>query len=414
MRKAKAIESFLLHLHPHKVSSSSIAFTRTFGLGGINVLLFLILAITGILLRFSYVPTATEAYSSIIYLQNEVLFGQWIRNIHHFAAHLILITSFLHLLRVYYSHSLYGQRAKNWLYGLCLFVFVLMFNFTGYLLPWDQLSYWAVTVVTGLFEHIPFVGQPIACALRGSDVVDATTLLNFYTIHTGLLPLLFFVFMTIHFWLVRKAGGVTKSKKDIEMCDSHQKLVPKEILMAVAILAVILVFSALVNAPLKVQANPAITPNPNKAPWYFLGVQELLLHVNPGFVFIVGLLITGFFIGLPYCNKKETNIGVWFYSKRGKRLTIYTIILTIVYTFALILSLEYVTPDNNIFYCLSGDFLRVLIYVLPFIGFVFYQHKKEKLHIVEVVQIGVTAVLISYFVMLLVALLFRGEGMMLF
>ena len=375
-----AIEKFLMHMHPKKVSQESIKFTRTFGLGGINVLLFIILFITGILLRFSYVPTVEGAYDSVMYLQQEVLFGRWLRNIHYFSAHLMVVTTFLHLVRVYYTHSLYKKRAKNWIYGMFLFLFVLCFNFTGYLLPWDQLAFWAVTVITQLVEYIPFVGTYLAEMVRGGDVINGNTLLNFYNLHTSVLPLLMIVFMSMHFWLVRKAGGVaTPAEAPREMVDVRQNLVVREVFVAVLVIAVLLVFSAVFNAPIADQANPAVSPNPNKAPWYFLGAQELLLHLNPFFsAFVVPLLFSGLFFALPYFKYTDVQSGVWFYSDKGKRTTIESFAFSFLYTFLLILLFDFVLKSafSALPTWLSGGVLPILLYVLPFALYVFYKYKK--------------------------------------
>lgn len=418
--KAGAIENFIMHLHPKKVSVQSIKFTRTFGLGGINALLFCILALTGIMLRFSYIPTVAEAYDSIIYLQDEVLFGQFLRNIHHYAANLMVVTSFLHLIRVYYSHSFYRKRAKNWIYGMILFLMVLFFNFTGYLLPWDQLAFWAVTVMTQVLEYIPFVGPALADTFRGGDVINGHTLLNFYNLHTSVLPIAIIVFMSLHFWLVRMAGGVaTPTKVAREMVDCRQKLVPREALVAVVVIAVLMLVSALVDAPLEEQANPAVSPNPNKAPWYFLGAQELLLHLSPLYsAFIVPMLVTGLFFVFPYFKYDEIKTGVWFHSPRGKQLTIQSVVFAFVFTFLLILLLEYVLRPSTLIMSmpvwLGGGIIPMLLYVLPFVGFVFYHNKKDKMALAEIVQVVVTIILTSYIVMVLIGLLLRGEGMHLF
>ena len=418
--KAGAIEKFIMHLHPKKVSTESIKFTRTFGLGGINALLFVILAFTGILLRFSYVPTVGGAYDSIIYLQEEVLFGQWLRNIHHYAAHLMVITSFLHLVRVYYSHSFYRKRSKNWIYGMILFVMVLFFNFTGYLLPWDQLAFWAVTVMTQVLDYVPFVGPYLADALRGGDTINGHTLLNFYNLHTSVLPIAIIVFMSLHFWLVRAAGGVaTPTKVERHMVDCRQTLVPREALVAVIVIAGLLLVSALFNAPLEGQANPGVSPNPNKAPWYFLGAQELLLHLSPIFsAFIVPMLVSVLFFILPYFKYDKINTGVWYHSPRGKVLVLESSIFAFVFTFLLILLLDLVVRPSAAITALpnwlGGGVLPMLLYFLPFVGFIFYQNRKEKLEVAELIQIVVTVILTSYIVMMLTSQFLRGEGMKLF
>ncbi len=155
-RVRSSVENFVLHLHPMRIDKRAIKFTRTFGLGGISALLFVILFITGTILRFSYIPTVEHAYDSIVELQTHSIFGQFIRNIHHLSGKLLVVISFLHILRVYYSQSIFKKRAQNWIFGLVLMFLVVLSSFTGYLLPWDQLSYWAVTVITQIIEYIPF------------------------------------------------------------------------------------------------------------------------------------------------------------------------------------------------------------------------------------------------------------------
>jgi len=407
-----------MHLHPKKVSVQSIKFTRTFGLGGINALLFVILAVTGILLRFSYVPTVDGAYESIQYLEKQVLFGRLIRNIHHFSAHLMVVTTFLHLVRVFYAQAFHRKRAKNWVYGMVLFLMVLFFNFTGYLLPWDQLAYWAVTVMTQLLEYIPFVGDFLAQAIRGGDSINGHTLLNFYNLHTSLLPIAIIVFMSLHFWLVRMAGGVaTPTKEARTMVDTRHHLVPREALVAMIVIALIILASALFNAPLEAQANPTVSPNPNKAPWYFLGAQELLLHLHPLFsAFIIPMLITALFFGLPYLKYDAIHSGVWFHSQRGKVLVIESAIFAFLYTFGLILLLDLGLKStfSALPVWLGGGVLPMLMYFLPFGIYIFYKHKKQALQRAELVQIIVTIILSSYVMMMLIALLLRGEGMALF
>ena len=274
---AGVITKFLLHLHPRKIEPKAIVFTRTFGLGGIAALLFVILFVTGMMLRFAYVPSGAGAYDSIVRLQDEVIFGNLLRNFHYWSAMLLVVVSFLHLVRVFYSQAIYFERRKNWLYGLLLMFFVVSSNFTGYLLPWDQLSFWAVTIMTNMLSYIPLVGNSLAGMIRGGDAVTEETLLRFYNFHTGLLPLLMVFFMAIHFWLVRKAKGVAiPSSEKAEKVDTSPNLVYKEVLTALIVVFVLLLFSFFVDAPLLDKAKPLVSPNPSKAPWYFMGFQELL------------------------------------------------------------------------------------------------------------------------------------------
>lgn len=134
------MRNILLHLHPVKVNEASLEFKRTFGLGGMAALLIVIQIVTGILLRFYYSPSPAQAYDSILFLKNQVLFGQFIRNIHHWSGVFLLMIVFLHFLRVFFTGAYRDSRKINWLFGLILLVIVIFSNFTGYLLPWDQLA----------------------------------------------------------------------------------------------------------------------------------------------------------------------------------------------------------------------------------------------------------------------------------
>jgi len=120
----------------------------------------------------------------------------------------LVVITFLHLLRVFFTGGFQSSRKINWLIGLLLFVLIIFSNFTGYLLPWDQLAYWAVTVGTSLLEYIPLIGNSIREFILGGDEVNANTLLIFYNFHTALFPILILLLMAYHFWRVRKAGGV--------------------------------------------------------------------------------------------------------------------------------------------------------------------------------------------------------------
>ena len=169
-----------------------------------------------------------------------------------------------------------------------MLLLVVAANFTGYLLPWDQLAYWAITVGTSILTYIPLVGEGISRLLLGGPEVSAATLLNFYALHISFIPVAIVVLMSIHFWRVRKDGGLTMPKAPGEVGEPKSErvttiphLVRRELVFAIAAIAVLLTWSMLVPAPLEGIANPLHSPNPAKAPWYFLGIQELLLHFHP-------------------------------------------------------------------------------------------------------------------------------------
>ncbi|MCF6358499.1 MAG: cytochrome b N-terminal domain-containing protein [Draconibacterium sp.] len=409
------IVNFLLHLHPHAVNKQALKFSRTFGLGGINALLFVILAITGILMRFFYVPTPDGAYNSIVSFQNNSLLGTLIRNIHHWSAMLMVVTSFLHLLRVFYSQSIFYRRKKTWYFGLILFVIVLAFNFTGYLLPWDQLSYWAVTIMTNIVEYLPFIGEGFANMIRGGETVNENTLLNFYTFHTALLPLLIVAFMMLHFWLIRKARGVTvANNNEQEMVHVYPELVSREIIAALSLIAFITLFAIFFDAPLLEKANPMVSPNPSKAPWYFMGIQELLIHVHPFIAtVVVPLALIIFFVYIPKIKIDTEKVGIWFYSSKGKSIIVLSVVFSAFTTLLLIFIFEYWLHLNQfeIPLFISTGIIPLFMFLLPFFGFLFYLKTSKKADKVELVISITTTIFTSYIVMSFVGIWFRDEGM---
>ena len=415
--KHSIFTNFLLHLHPKKVNEQALNYSRTFGLGGMNVLLFIILAITGLILRFSYVPTPEQAYDSISALQNNSLLGSLLRNIHHWSAMLMVITTFLHLLRVFYSTSIYYDRKKNWYIGLFLFILVLAFNFTGYLLPWDQLSFWAVTIMTNILEYLPFIGESLANLIRGGESVDGKTLLNFYNFHTALLPLLFIIFMSLHFWMIRQAKGVTVANpQEVKMTNVNPNLILKEIIVALVLMIAILLFSVFFEAPLLEKANPLVSPNPSKAPWYFMGIQELLINLHPLIAtFAIPLLIGLFFYFIPKMNLEKEKVGVWYYSSVGKKIIGLSVIFSIVLTTGLILLLAYGLHLNQLSIPLfiSTGLLPLMMYLIPAGLFMVFLKKILKTNNIEIILALTTMIFTSYIVMSIIGIWFRGEGMLL-
>ena len=415
-KNSSVVVTFLMHLHPRKVDRNTIKFNRTFGLGGIAALLFVILAATGLMLRFTYVPVIEKAYNSILSLQEYYIFGRLLRNIHYWSANLMVFVVFLHLLRVFYSQSIFFERRKNWLYGLVLFTLVLSFNFTGYLLPWDQLSYWAVTIMTEILSYIPLIGSPLSIALKGGEQVGQNTLTNFYALHTGLLPLLMIVFMVLHFWLVRKAKGVTTGRQRGEYVDVNPHLIRKEIIAALSVIALLMLLSVFFDAPLKDMANPLVSPNPSKAPWYFMGLQEFLMHIHPAFVaFVIPVAVVSFFIYISYQNSEDINVGVWFNSERGKSLVINASVFTFILTFVLILVTDYLLDFRGWFSAMpviiSTGLLPLLLYVIPAGGYVWFLWKNKKISKTELFMVLATIIIVSYLVMMLTGLWLRGESM---
>ncbi len=330
---------FLLHLHPPTLPAEALRFHHTFGLGGMALVLLGLLAATGVLLMLVYEPTPDQAYASLLVLRDQVHFGPWVRNVHHWSANALVVVAVLHLLRVLFTGGFTGPRRSNWWIGLALLACVVASVFTGYLLPWDQLSYWAVTICTGMLGYVPGLGPWLQNVARGGGEIGAPTLLNFYTLHTSVVPVTVAVLLGFHFWRVRKARGVilpADSSADpgrMVRAPANPDLVIREGTVAAVLIAAVLLISAFVDAPFGVAANPGMSPNPAKAPWYFLGLQELLLHFHPvvAIVILPALAVLGMAL-LPYVPQRAGEAGVWFASARGRRLAAVAAGLTLVAT----------------------------------------------------------------------------------
>ena len=417
-KKPRAIANIFLHLHPQSIKKDAIAFNRTFGLGGMAALLIVIQFITGIMLRFYYEPFPQKAYDSILHLQNNVLFGQLIRNIHHWCGVFLVVIAFLHLLRVFFTGGFQSSRKINWIIGLVLLILIVFSNFTGYLLPWDQLAYWAVTVGTSLLNYFPVIGDGIRQFVLSGDEVNANTLIIFYNFHTAVLPILLLLLMAYHFWRVRKAGGVyfPESREVNKIVPTYPNLVYKEFIVALALIAVILVFSVFFNAPLLAKANPDVSLNPTKAPWYFAGIQELLLHFHP-FVaaFLIPFTIIFLLTALPIINYKEEPSGFWFHSEKAKQAAKFTAISASVITLILIIINEFV-PDFEILLpwlnpFISNGIIPLIIILLIVWSFYKYVTKKFSLSYLEVIQTMFVFITTSFIILTLVGIFFRGIDM---
>ncbi len=200
--------NFFLHIFPVKVREHSTKFRYSMCMGGITLLLFIILTITGGLLMFYYVPSTERAYQSMKDLEFTVSFGLFLRNMHRWGAHAMVITVFLHMCRVFYTGAYKAPREFNWVIGVFLFLITLFLSFSGYLLPWDQLSFWAITVGTTIASYAP-EGDLQRFIMIGGNTVDQNALIRFYVAHVFLLPLICGGLIGVHLWRVRKDGGMT-------------------------------------------------------------------------------------------------------------------------------------------------------------------------------------------------------------
>ena len=412
------MSTIFLHLHPARVNESSVHFNRTFGLGGMAALLIVIQVITGILLRFYYTPIPAEAYNSVVFTKNHVLFGQFIRNIHYWSGVFLLLIAFLHFLRVFLTGAYREERKINWLFGLFLLVLIVLLNFTGYLLPWDQLAYWAITVCTNIIGYLPLAGESLRTMIIGGKELNADTLRTFFTFHTAVLPFLLLILVLYHFWRVRKAGGVLvpETGEKPVMVPTMPNLVFKEFIVALVLIAVLFTFSALFNAPLLEKANPSYSLNPTKAPWYFAGVQELLMHFHPFFAaFIIPIGVVTFLAWIPFLKYDEAPNGHWFISQQGRKSSVDTAKFAAAVTLAGILFNEYILNFEVLLSpvpaFISNGILPLLILIGFMAGFYKYYVKKLILSKAELVQAVFVFVLVAFIVLTIVGIFFRGKDM---
>jgi cytochrome b6 len=202
--------NFFLHVHPVKVQEHTLRFGTTFGLGLISFYLFVILVGSGILLMFYYIPSTEMAYQSMKDIEFTVSFGKVLRNIHRWAAHGMVIIVFFHMWRVFATGAYKYPREFNWVIGICLLALTLLLSFTGYLLPWDQLAFWAITVGTSIVSYIPRIGEDLRYLMLGGNAVGQSALLRFYVLHCVVFPLFMGVLVGIHFWRIRMDGGLCR------------------------------------------------------------------------------------------------------------------------------------------------------------------------------------------------------------
>ena len=407
-RASTSFTNFFLHLHPVKVHRHSLRATFTLGLGLIAFFLFAILVVTGILLMFYYVPSTTQAYDRMLDLRGTVAFGIFLRNMHRWAAHGMVAAVFLHMCRVFLTGSYKPPREFNWVLGVLLLLVTLFLSFTGYLLPWDQLAFWAITVGTSIAGYAPLVGMQMKFLLLGDTTVGQEALLRFYVLHVAVLPAVLSLLVAIHFWRIRKDGGLSRPEEEdtlpadvpptqvevvqgpaVVMATSPaaaaaaepvlQKrqygiqglvrgpftkvgnvpdrsvfawpnLFMAELVVFLITVAGVLLVSLFFNAPLEEPVNVMHPPNPAKAPWYFLGLQEQVSYSafwgGVGIPTIEVLLL----LLVPYIDRKVAGVGRWFARERllanflFLTFVIVNVVLIIIGTFFRGPNWEFVSP----------------------------------------------------------------------
>jgi quinol-cytochrome oxidoreductase complex cytochrome b subunit len=419
----RLLNSLLLHFRPRTIDERTLRFTLTWGLGGMAAVLVLLLFCTGIMLKFVYEPSPSRAYESIIYLQQNIAFGQLTRNIHHWSGNILLLIVFLHFLRVFFTGAYTGPRRFNWIIGLGLLCSVLLSAFTGYLLPWDQLGFWAITICTTMLEYIPLVGNWLQDSIQGGPEMGPAILTNFYALHTAVMPALLLFLMGFHFWRVRKAKGLVIPRSPEEhpgtrgdTVSSIPNLLVREVAVGLALIAFVLIFSMLFNAPLADKANPGLSPNPTKAPWYFMGIQEMLMHFHPLYSLVIIPVLTALFLlAIPYLNYPKKTSGVWFLSDRGRKLAIASAVISAAFTTLGVVVLEFVFDFKTLLPDLpdavSNGLIPFILDLLFLAGFYVIVKKKYSATKQEMVQAVFVFLITSFVVLTIVGVWFRGAGM---
>ena len=366
-RAQTSFTNFFLHLHPVKVNRHTLKASYTMGLGLISLYLFIILTVTGILLMFYYVPATSQAYDRMLDLRGAVAFGTFLRNMHRWSAHGMVAVVFLHMCRVFFTGSYKPPREFNWVLGVVLFLLTLFSSFTGYLLPWDQLAFWAITVGASIAGYAPFIGNDVKFLLLGDTLVGQEALLRFYVLHVAVLPVVMTFLVAFHFWRIRKDGGLSRPPEadappsapegaaplpalamigaaegsvsvirpkrygvqglvrgpftkvgnvpDNSVFSWPNLLMAELFVFAITVVGVLIV-SMLFDAPLEEPVNVLHPPNPAKAPWYFLGLQEMVSYsafwggVGIPTVEVIILLL------VPYLDRSKKGIGRWFARER--------------------------------------------------------------------------------------------------
>ncbi len=284
--------AFFAHIRPRYYEKASTKFTHTFGLGFLSAFTFIVESVTGIILMIWYIPSQDQAYQSMIKILTDVPFGQLMRDIHRVGAELMVVFVALHMLRVYLTGSFKHPRQFTWVTGVVLLILTLGLSYSGYLLPWDQLAYWAVTIGTSMAKSAPpkeIMGYATNLLLRGGDTIGQNGLLRFYLGHVILLPALAVAFISVHYYRVSRLHGISLPAGDEESPDPAVRKAAKERLdympevltkelmwVAIGVFAIVAFSAFAFHAPLEHHSDPFRTPLHTTAPWYFLWIQGML------------------------------------------------------------------------------------------------------------------------------------------
>lgn len=328
--------NFLNHLHPQKVRRKTLNPWTTLGLGTACLTCIGILFVTGLTLFLYYVPDREQAYERILHISTTLRYGRTVRNLHYVTANVLIILSAAHLARVFVTGSYKGHRIC-WLYGLSLFLLLCGANFTGYLLSWDQVSYWAVKVGAGLAGYVPIIGDGLQRFLLAGEEIGGDTLARAFAFHAGIIPLGLLILTSLHLWRLRKEGGLAlPPDSKSQLIPAHPWLYRAEGAVALWTFASLVFLSHVMDAPIHGRADPMHPPNPAKAPWYFIGFQEMVSYSAFLGGVVAPLILLLFFVLVPLLDRTQSPGGVWFAKDRRVLNVLFLCILLSQVTFIII------------------------------------------------------------------------------
>jgi quinol-cytochrome oxidoreductase complex cytochrome b subunit len=306
--------SFWYHIRPRSLPEEATAWYYTMGLGWMSFFFFVLEAITGLILMVYYSPSPNEAYETMVKIMNDVPLGGLMRNVHRLGAHFMVAVVILHMIRTYFTASYKAPRQFIWFTGVILLFMTLLLSFSGYLLPWDQLAFWAVTIGSSMADAAPGVGPAIGSLLRGGAEIGAGALLRFYLLHIFMLPMLTIVLISVHYYAVRKQEISPIHELFTNKKPTKRKIpfLPDQVFFELAVIMILTFAFIFINnffwdAKLESHANALQTPQHTKAPWYFFWLQGML---KLGDKIVWGLGIAGIVFGalflLPYIDRNPS------------------------------------------------------------------------------------------------------------
>ncbi|GAC1535796.1 MAG: hypothetical protein NVS4B8_01640 [Herpetosiphon sp.] len=316
--------SFWYHIRPRALPLEATAWYYTFGLGWMSTFFFVLEAITGLVLMIYYTPSPNQAYADMLKIVSDVPLGRLMRNMHRLGAHFMVAVVFMHMMRTFFTASYKAPRQFIWVTGVILLAMTGVLSFSGYLLPWDQLAYWAVTIGTSMADAAPFVGNATNLLLRGGVDIGAGALLRFYLLHIFALPMLTLILISVHYYAVRKQEISPLHELFENKAPTKRKIpfLPDQVFFELAVIALLTFAFVIINAyfwdsGLESHANPTQTPNHTEAPWYFLWLQGMLKFGDKIYfgiawppIIVVGLLLLPYFDRNPSRRFKDRKVAI--------------------------------------------------------------------------------------------------------